>query len=81
MHQMRDIDDRLQCDLGTIEGATAGGCARRELLGAALLAFLGGLGLVMVAGRLFEHRGDLVLQRLAHADLQYVRTLARRASC
>ncbi len=43
MHQMRDIGNRLQRDLGAVEGASSGGPAGRQLLGAAFLAFLLGL--------------------------------------
>ena len=55
MHQVRGIGDRLQRDLGAVEGATACGRTRRELLGATLLAHFLRLALVLAAGRFFEH--------------------------
>jgi hypothetical protein len=52
---MGHVGDRLQRDLGTVEGATAGSPARLELLGAALLALLLGLALVLAATGLIEN--------------------------
>ena len=39
MHEMSDVGQRLQRDLGAVEGAAAGRAARLELLGAALFTF------------------------------------------
>jgi hypothetical protein len=49
VHQMGDIGDRLQRDLGAVEGAAAGRARRAQLLGAALLAFLLRFSLVLAA--------------------------------
>ena len=52
------------------EGAAPRRRTRRELLGAALLALLAILGLILVAGRLVEHLVDFLLQRCGHARLR-----------
>src|SRR5208282_2792436 len=62
MHEMRDIGDRLQGDLGPVERATSGGGARRELLGATLLAFFLGFALILAATRLVKDVLDLIRQ-------------------
>jgi hypothetical protein len=73
---MRDIDDRLQRDLGAIERAAAGGRAGLQLLGAAFLAFLFRLVLVLAAGRLVEHIGKFGRQAGGHDDLGCASTRA-----
>ena len=64
VHQMCGIRDRLQRDLGAVESAAAGGCARRELLGASLFALFFRLALVLAAGRLFEHLQKFAGERI-----------------
>ena len=54
MDEMGDIGDRLQRDLGAVEGAAAGGSAGLQLLGAALLALRFRFVLVLAAARLVE---------------------------
>ena len=68
VNEMGDIGQGLQRDLGAVKGAAAGGAARLQLLGAALLAF--GLRLVgvLAAAGLVEDILDLGRQR-THSSL------------
>jgi hypothetical protein len=66
---MSDVSDGLQRDLGPVEGATSGCGARRELLGAALLALLFGFVLILPTARLVEDVLNLVRQA-GHRSLQ-----------
>jgi len=68
VHEVRDVDDGLQCDLGAIERTAAGRRTRRELLGAALFSLLLALALVLVAAGLLEDFGDLGLERCGHPE-------------
>nr|WP_202816495.1 hypothetical protein [Immundisolibacter cernigliae] len=67
MHQVRHVGDRLQRDLGAVEGATAGRAAGLQLLGATLLALLVRLALVLVATGLVEDVLDRARQRAHEA--------------
>ncbi len=68
VHEMGYVRNGLQRDLGAVEGTSASRAARLQLLGAALLAFLPGLGLVLGAAGFVEDLLDFVRQR-AHSRL------------
>src|SRR3954471_24676158 len=64
MNKVGGVGDRLQCDLGAIEGAATGCGAGLQGLGTALFALLGGFVLVRGTARFVEDFLHLIDQHL-----------------